>query len=196
VRSLTIPGGPTHLRGVFRYNTPVTLAPLFACAAALLAVAGLMKLRAPQSASGALAALSLPAAAPAVRLAGACELAIGVWALAAPGRLCAAVLAAAYVGFAVFVAGLLRRGESTPGCGCFGEAESELHPIHLAMNLLAAAAAGVAVASPPPGVFRIAADHPATGIVLCLAVAGAVYAAYLVYTAAPSAWRAFRGGAA
>ena len=175
----------------------MTLAPLFACAAALLAVAGLMKLRAPATASGALAAMSLPAAAPAVRLAGACELALGTWALVSPGRLAGALVAAAYGGFAVLVAGLLRRaGGPGRGCGCFGEAEAEVHPMHLVLNVGAAAAGAAAAVAPPASVLRIVADHPATGAVLCAGVAGAVYAAYLLYTTAPSAWRAYGGGEA
>jgi len=68
----------------FRYNTVVALTPAFACASALLAVAGAMKLRAPAAASGALRAMSLPAATGAVRLVGACELVAGSWALAYP----------------------------------------------------------------------------------------------------------------
>ncbi len=175
----------------------MTLAPLFACAAALLAVAGLMKLRSPSAASGALAAMSLAAAAPAVRTAGACELALGTWALLSPGRLAAALLAAAYGGFAVFVVGLLRRGgASARGCGCFGEAEAAVHPIHLVLNLAAAGAAAAAVIAPPEPLLRIVADHPAIGAVLCVGLAGAVYAAYLLYTVAPSAWRAYAGGRA
>ena len=186
----------THLRRGFRYNTAVTLTPLFACAAALLAVAGLMKLRAPAAASGALAALSLPAAPSTVRLAGACELALGTWALVAPGRLSAALVAAAYAGFAVFVFGLLRDGTRAAGCGCFGEGEAEVHPLHLLLNGCAAAAAAAAVIAPPPSLGRLVADHPATGLVLCMGVAGSVYAAYLLYTAAPAAWRAYRRGTA
>lgn len=174
----------------------MTLAPLFSCAAALLAVAGLAKLRAPAAASSTLAALSLPAGAPTVRLAGGCELAIGTWSLVSPGRLAGAVLAAAYLGFAVVVAGLLRRGRRDAGCGCFGETDAEVNPLHLVLNLAAAGAGVAATIAPPTAIARIASDHPATGAVLVIGVAGTVYAAYLLYTSAPTAWRAYRGGAA
>jgi len=175
----------------------VALTPAFACASALLAVAGAMKLRAPAAASGALRAMSLPAATGAVRLVGACELVAGSWALASPGRLSAGLVAASYGGFAVFVAGLLRdRGRRTAGCGCFGSAEAEVHPIHLVLNLLAAGAALAAAISPPPGVTEVIAHEAGVGVVLCAGVAAAVYAAYLVYTAAPAAWRAYRREAA
>jgi hypothetical protein len=175
----------------------VALTPAFACASALLAVAGAMKLRSPAAASGAMKAMSLPEATGTVRLAGLCELVAGIWALAAPGRLSAGLVAAAYGGFAVLVAGLLRdRGGRAAGCGCFGSAEAEIHPMHLVLNLVAAGVAVAAAISPPPGVAHVLSAHPGVGLVLCAGVAGAVYAAYLIYTAAPAAWRAYRREAA
>jgi len=174
----------------------VTLAPLLSCAAGLLAVAGVMKLRAPGAASGALASLSMPVAAPVVRLAAACEIALGAWALAAPGRLAAALVAAVYAGFALLVLGLLARpGARARGCGCFGEADADVHPMHLVLNVLAAGVALGAVAEPPRSLLHIAAGSPALGLVLCAGVAAAVYATYLLYTVAPAAWHAYGGRA-
>src|SRR5437764_4146993 len=102
----------------------MTLAPLFAIVAGLLVVSGAAKLRAPRAAASALAAMSLPGAGGLVRIGGACELSLGAFALVAPGRVAAAVVAAAYLGFAAFVAGLLRSDEGrSTGCGCFGAEE-------------------------------------------------------------------------
>src|SRR2546425_9723253 len=95
----------------------MTLAPLFATVAGLLIVSGASKLRAPQAAERALAAMSLPGTGPLVRIAGACELALGAFALLHPSLLAAALVAAAYLGFAVFVAGLLRSGGGRAGGG-------------------------------------------------------------------------------
>jgi hypothetical protein len=174
----------------------VALTPAFASVSALLVLSGAMKLRAPAAASGALRTMSVPAATTPVRLAAACEIALGAWALASPGRLSAGLVAAAYGGFAVFVAGLLRDRGRAAGCGCFGSAEAEVHPMHFVVNLVAAGVAVASVVSPPPGIAHVLAHHLAVGLVLCAGVAGAAYAAYLLYTAAPAAWRAYRREAA
>jgi len=175
----------------------MTLAPLFAIVSGLLVVSGAAKLRAPRAAESALAAMSLPGAGPLVRVAGACELALGVFALVLPGRTAAVLVAAACLGFAVFVAGLLRSDEGrSSGCGCFGADESEVGAIHLVLNLVAFAIAAAAVLAPPRSVGSIVAHRPGIGIPLAIGAAGAVYAAYLAYTAFPRAWGAYetRGG--
>jgi hypothetical protein len=172
----------------------MTVAPLFAIVAGLLVVSGAAKLRAPRAAASALAAMSLPGAGGLVRIGGACELALGIVALVAPGRIAAAVVGAAYLGFAVFVAGLLRSDEGrSAGCGCFGAEESEVGAVHLLLNLAAFAISAAAVLVPPESIGSIASEGPGVGIPLAIGVAGAVYAAYLAYTAFPRAWGAYEG---
>jgi hypothetical protein len=176
----------------------MTLAPPFAVVAGLLVLSGASKLHAPRAAGRALAAMSLPGAGPLVRVGGVCELALGAIAVLDPTPLLAALVAVTYLGFAVFVAGLLRTDQGrSSGCGCFGEEGSEVGAVHLILNLAAFAIAAAATLDPPAGVGSIVVHRPAIGIPLAIGAAGAIYAAYLAYTAFPPAWRAYaaRAGA-
>ena len=113
----------------------VLTAPL-AVAALVLIVAGVAKLRAPAPAAAALRELGLPAAALAIRAFAAGEIALGVWALAAPTSVAAIALACCYAAFAVLALLLASRRAA---CGCFGEGD---FPASRAQALLSARAGG------------------------------------------------------
>lgn len=156
------------------------LAGPFVVAAALLALGGLFKVRRPAPTARALRAAGLAALAPAARLLGAAEVAVGVGALAVDSAVVSGLVAAFYLGFAAFVARALTQAAPVEDCGCFGAADSPPSVLHLALD---AAAAGVAVAvALGPGGYSLPSaldGQPLGGVpflVLAVVAAGLAYA--------------------
>jgi hypothetical protein len=172
----------------------VILAPLFGTVAGLLALAGFLKLRSPGLGNEAYPAPGAALGVRGTRLIAAGEIALGGVALAAPGRVVAALIAAAFAAFAAYTIRLLAAADGPADCGCFGESGGTVGPGHVVLDL---ACAGIALASaiaPPRALASIVAGAPLTGAVLACGIAAAVYAAYLAYTALPAAWSAYAGG--
>ncbi len=160
----------------------------FLVAAAVLCVAGIAKLRAPEAAGRALAGGGLPAARGLVRLFAAAELTLGLWSLASPGRVAAGAVCLVFLLFTGLSALLARRASS---CGCFGSDES---PATIFQPLLSAAfalAAAGACVWPPQGLAWIAGRSPGLCVALLAGVAAAAYATVLAYTELPAAWGAW-----
>jgi hypothetical protein len=119
--------------------TPLT-GPLHAAAVVLL-LAGLAKALRPAAAGIALRTVGLTGGRALVRALATVEIAVGAAVLSGTRpSLAAGALAALHVGFVGVAAGLRRRSAD---CGCFGEA-APVTGTHLVVNLLVAAAAGVA----------------------------------------------------
>jgi hypothetical protein len=163
----------------------VTLAAPFAAVAGLLVVAGALKLLGPAPDVGA-PALGAAGA----RAAGLAEIALGVAALVAPGRLTAALVAAAFAAFAAYSLRLVVADDASD-CGCFGVESTRVGAGHVLLDLACAGVAAAAVAEPPRALASLVADAPLTGLVLAAGVATVVYAIYLAYTALPRAWGAY-----
>ncbi len=121
----------------------------FVAASALLVVAGVPTLRDPAPLVRALSSAGMPSGRLVVRCIAAAEVAIGLWALAAPGALSAGLVAATYAGFTGFVALALARGGVLGSCGCFGKPDTPPTAVHVALTALASLAA-LAVAVNPP----------------------------------------------
>ncbi|MGI8806528.1 MAG: MauE/DoxX family redox-associated membrane protein [Acidimicrobiales bacterium] len=119
-----------------------TLAGPFIVTAALLAAGGAAKVVRPAPTARALGEMGVPASSIAVRIGAAAELAIAAGALAGGGRPFALLVAASFLGFAVFVAAALRRDVPLSSCGCFGVQDTPPTAVHLVLNLAAAVAAG------------------------------------------------------
>ena len=119
-----------------------TLAGPFLVTAAILAAGGASKVVRPTSTARAVGEMGLPAGPTLVRVGAAAELAIAAGALAGGGRPFALLVAASYLGFAVFVGVALRRGVPLSSCGCFGVQDTPPTLVHLGFNLAAAAVAG------------------------------------------------------
>lgn len=115
----------------------------FIVTAALLAGGGGAKLARPAPTARALREMGVPASPTAVRIGAGAELAIAASALVDGAPPFAALVAASYLGFAAFVLAALRRGVPLSSCGCFGVQEAPPTAVHLALNLAAAATAGV-----------------------------------------------------
>ncbi|MGZ4149679.1 MAG: MauE/DoxX family redox-associated membrane protein, partial [Actinomycetota bacterium] len=118
--------------------TPDAYAPAFLLAAGLLVVAGAVKMAAPRATAQAILDAGLPGSDAVSRCLGAVEVGAGLWALFAPAAGGAAALAAVYLGFAAFLAYVLRTHPDAGSCGCAGAKAVPPSRLHLALNVLAA----------------------------------------------------------
>lgn len=125
----------------------------FLAAAGLLVVAGVPKIVDPLPLVRALRTAGMPAGRLLVRAFAIAEVAVGGWALGAPGRLSAALVAAAYLVFTAFVARVLTRGGVLGSCGCFGKPDTPATRTHLALTGVAALTALAVALDPPDGVW-------------------------------------------
>jgi hypothetical protein len=161
------------------------LTPPFLVACLVVCLAGLAKLRAPQTAAR---ALGLPTWIVRSRAAG--ELALGAVCAVHPTRAGAGVLTAVYALFALVAVVLMRRRVA---CGCFGDDDFRVTRAHVIASELLAAMAGAAAVASPRGLGWLASQPVWRVGVLGAGIAGAVFATVLVYTAVPRAWAAWSG---
>ncbi len=147
---------------------------LYLIACVLLVAAGLAKAARPDDTARALAALVPGRGMPLVRLrlavrAGAlAEAALGLFALALPRPVTAALVAASYLCFAGVVLAARRRGGSLATCGCFGRPDTPPTLVHVLLDLvLAIAAVVLAAAAPRQGTLVTSLAHqPRAGLPL------------------------------
>ena len=129
------------------------LAGPYLAAAGLLVLAGVPKVADPAPLVRALrsAGFTVPPAPGAllVRSFAVAEVVVGVWAVVAPGRVVAGLVAAAYLVFTAFVALVLARDGVLGSCGCFGKPDTPPSRTHLALTAAAALVAGAVAVSPP-----------------------------------------------
>lgn len=159
----------------------------FTIAAALLIVGGIAKAVRPGDTAHALQLAGVPVPAPLVRLGGALEVGLGVWAVLSAGRLAAALVAISYAGFAVFVAVAMARGLPLASCGCFGRLDTPPSAVHLVVDAAAVAVAIAVVSDPGDGLRRVLEDQPAKGVPYAVLVIAGMAAALVVLTALPRA---------
>jgi methylamine utilization protein MauE len=171
------------------------LAPVVWVLAALLAIAGVMKLRHPATAATAMARAGFGAGRAGARLTGALECGVGAWVLLDPSILSLGVLALAYATLASGIWAMRQAGVAD--CGCFGETASlEPSRLHFGLNLMAAALVAGAALSPPPGLEAAVDRAPLEAVALIAGLAAAILLSYLAFTALPRAWGAYGGGEA
>ena len=166
------------------------LTPVFVVAALLLCVAGAFKLRAPEPAAGALQALGLPASAWIVRILATGEVLLGAACAVHPTQASAAVLTGTYATFAGVAAALARRRAA---CGCFGEDDTPVSPVHWIASATLAVVSAVAVVAGSHGLGWVLRRPAPAAAVLVVGIAGALYATVLLYTQLPAAWAAWSG---
>lgn len=126
------------------------IAGLLAGAALLLVVAGATKVVDPSRLAGALATLGWPSSGVLVRAGALAETVLGLAALVVGGRPLALLVAASYLGFALFVMAALRAGTPLATCGCFGQADTPPSSGHVLVDALLAGAAVLAAATDAP----------------------------------------------
>jgi hypothetical protein len=171
--------------------TPDTIAPPFFLAAALLLVSGALKIVRPRATAQALLDVGLPGSGVVARGLGAAEVTAASWAILAPAAGGALALAIVYLGFATFLAYVLRAHPDAGSCGCAGTRAVPPSVLHLTLDVVAVLV-GVryAVASGPAAPGWIAGLGPGAVLV----VAGLAIAAWLAVVAVaevPPAWRAW-----
>lgn len=160
----------------------VALAGPFIVIAALVGLAGTLKLGRPATTARALGEIGLPASAVLVRAGAAVEVAVAAGALAWASRPFALAVALSYLAFAGFVLAALRRRVPLSSCGCFGVRDTPPTYGHLALNL---AAAGVAIA------VAVGAPHGASLADLGRLDGSLVLRAVFVVLAATCTWFAY-----
>jgi len=149
--------------------------------AALLALAGALKLLDPTMTVGALHRLGLPSGPLLVRSGAGAELALGVLAIVVGGGIWWLV-AASYLAFSVFVGLALGRRSPIGSCGCFGRADTPPRPRHLVLNLLLAAWAVAAARALDGSVLDELERRPAGGALAVVAAAVLLVVLHAVYT--------------
>lgn len=166
-----------------------TITALAAALAAVVIAAGVAKIVRPQPTVAAFLATRWPflrrGGRSLARLIGAAEVLLGAATLVIPGRWAGLALAGAYLAFTVVTARLLVVAPAAD-CGCFGDASSPVHPLHLAINL-AGVVVGIAaavIAGPSVPVLAAGSGWGAGTIFVLLTTALAV-ALYAAYTALP-----------
>ena len=162
-------------------DPPAVTAP-FLAASVVLAAAGLAKLIRPDDTARALRIAGLPHHRRLVRAGAVAETAVGVIAVALPGPVTGALVAAAYAAFAGFVGAALARGWPLSSCGCFGRPDSRPGYPHLVLNAGAAAAAAWWAVVAPGRVGPLFVHGPWHGGPLALVTLVIAGLAYLVWT--------------
>ena len=154
----------------------------FAAACAVLAFAGVAKIRRPDGVGPAAAALGLPSSATVVRALGFAEVAAAVAGLAIGGPAAGAV-AALYVALAAAAWRLSVRAPGT-ACGCLGPTDAPVSTTHAVMNVAAGIAAALAVGAGSP----LAAAGPSSWsrVAYVLLVGCCAWLATVVFDALPA----------
>ena len=160
------------------------LAGPFIVTAALLGAGGASKVVRPATTAGAMKQMGLPASTTAVRIGAAAELAVATAAIVDGSRPFAALVAASYLAFAVFVLAALRRNVPLSSCGCFGVEDTPPTAVHLGLNLAAAATAGaVALGLADGGGLAAVADMDASLLLRAAFVVSTATATWFAYVA-------------
>jgi hypothetical protein len=172
------------------------LAGPFLVTTALLGGAGALKVVRPAPTAGALRQIGLPVPTAAVRIAAAAELGIATAAMVDGSRPFAALVAVSYLAFAAFVVVALRRDVPLSSCGCFGVEDTPPTPVHLAVNLAAAATAATVALGVAEGGGLAAITTMDASLLLrgafVLSTAAATWLAYVVLTDLPRLMKAAR----
>ena len=166
------------------------LAGPFTIAAVLLAIGGALKAVRPRDTAQALTAIGLrfPSSLPArgaVRVGGAIETVIGVGALLTGGPVFAALVAASYLVFTIFVVVALRSGAPISSCGCFGKVDTPPSMVHVVIDLAAAAVAVGAAVVGDVALPDVLGDQPLLGIPFLLLIVIGCSLVFLAFTSLP-----------
>jgi hypothetical protein len=169
----------------------VELIGLYLIASGLLVLAGAAKALRPEDTARALVELTprrvgshvSPRVARALLRAGAtAEALLGIWALASPRPLAAALVATSYVLFSLVVVHVRVHGGALSTCGCFGRPDTPATWLHAVLNaIFGAAAVTVALRTPTDATLGTLLSHQPWAGVPLLFVSGV--GGYLTYLA-------------
>jgi hypothetical protein len=168
----------------------VELIGLYLIASGLLVLAGIAKALRPEDTARALVELaprrvashvSQQVARAVLRGGATAEALLGIWALASPGPLAAALVACSYILFTVVVVRARVHGGALSTCGCFGRPDTPATWLHAVLNaLFAVAAVTVALHASTDATLRPLLSHqPWAGLPLLFVSAVGGYLTYL-----------------
>jgi hypothetical protein len=159
-------------------------APLLV-AGLLLVVAGVPKLHSPASTAAALRSVGIRVPDNVVRIGGAAEVGVGVVAVLTGDAVAAALVAASYAGFSVFLAVALSRGGMVASCGCVGKPDTPPTRSHLLVTLALAAGAVTAATTGATGLLDLGVSARSLTLLGLIAVTG--WLAWTVFALLPHA---------
>lgn len=161
-----------------------------AAVAALVALAGVIKLKDPLPTTRALRQLGWPATGSLVRALGLLETAAGAATLLGGGRwsggAAAGCTAALYGAFAVFLVTARRQGGPLTSCGCFGRTDTPVTTTHVVLDVGAGAIAAAGFVVRTSGMAARLAAQPAQAPALLIAVGGVVALGYIAFSISPT----------
>lgn len=158
--------GPTqqHFRMPCYGRIMSSVAGVVFAAAFLLLVAGVAKVSNPAPTQVALRTVGLPSTKLAAQALGFVEVIVAVIHVAVGNVVSGALIAALYLGFAVFSARLLRRSAGSVSCGCFGGDDTPVTTLHVWLNLVLAALTVASLFGSGAGLTKAMADSPWAGV--------------------------------
>jgi hypothetical protein len=171
------------------------LAPIFFLAAGLLVVSGAVKQLQPRATAQSMLDAGLPGSIALARGIGVIEIAIGIWALAAPARGGAVALAVLYTSFSVFLVYVLREHPDAGSCGCAGPTPVPPSWLHLVLDVVVAIGAVALAFTPSEGVVEWLAAFGWLALPVALGLGLAGWLAVVAVIQAPPAFRAWRAPA-
>lgn len=123
-----------------------------------------------------------------VRIGAACEAVVGMVAFLLPRPIPAALVAISYLGFAAYVSYARHRRGPLATCGCFGQPDTPATGLHVIVNLVLAAAAGVvaAQATATSTLRSVLTAQPWAGLPLLLASTVGLWLTYQALALLPS----------
>jgi Methylamine utilisation protein MauE len=171
--------------------TPDTLAPPFFLAAALLVLAGVVKLRSPDATAQAIMDAGLPGSRTVARGVGVAEIVIGAWALGWPAAGGAPVCGALYAAFAGFLVYVLVARPDAGSCGCAGPTAVPPSRLHATLNIFAAIVAFAYATTAAPSLETWARSLGWEAVPVAFGAALAGWLCVVSVTAVPDAFRAW-----
>jgi hypothetical protein len=172
--------------------TADALAPIFFLAAGLLVVSGAVKQLQPRATAQSMLDAGLPGSIALARGIGVIEIAVGVWALAAPARGGAVALAVLYGSFSLFLAYVLREHPDAGSCGCAGPTPVPPSRVHLVVDIVVVISALAFAMTASVGFVDWLAAFGWLALPVALGLGLAGWLAVVTVTQAPAAFRAWQ----
>jgi len=163
-----------------------SIATLASLGCALLAIAGIFKVKEPAPTVGAMRALHLPSSIRLVRLMGLMEIILGVSAAVTGSAVAMALVGVAYFLFAIVVVAAMKAKTQIQSCGCFGKTDTPPSWLHLISNVLFAIVALVSALKGGESFPELLGNQPMLSIPFLVTFAVSLYLVILGLTVLPS----------
>jgi hypothetical protein len=172
--------------------TADALAPICFLAAGLLVVSGAVKQLQPRATAQSMLDAGLPGSVALARAFGVIEIAVGMWALAAPARGGAVALAVLYASFSAFLGYVLREHPEAGSCGCAGPTSVPPSRVHLVLDVVVSIGTLAFAFTASEGVVGWLASFGWLALPIAFGLGVAGWLAVVAVTQAPAAFRAWQ----